>query len=433
MAERVDFLAGGNLMSLNLKERKAAVREVSKRYKKSSKKEKGRILDEFIKLTGYTRCYGSYILRNFGKKIRININGENIVLIASFRVKRKKGNRKYDKLVLTALKQLWQLSDCLCGRRLSEYIKETLPVLERFNEIKLDESTRDKLLRISPATIDRLLKKEKEKYRLKNRGRSLTKPGTLLKHQIPIRTFADWNEKKPGFVEADLVGHDGGILRGDFLYTLDVTDVNTGWTETRAVRNKAQIWVFNALTHIRRRLPFDLLGIDSDNGSEFINGHLMRYCEKEKITFTRSRPYRKNDNCFVEQKNYSVVRRAVGYLRYDTDKELNTINTLYEVLRLYTNFFQPSMKLIEKTRVGSKVTKRYDKPMTPYRRIIQSDNISEAVKAKLTEEYEQLNPAELRRMIDKIQRRLWTQYNDKKKGLPERGSSQTGDHAVSHL
>ncbi len=417
MTERVDFLAGGNLMSLSLRERKAAVREVSKRYQKASRKEKGKILDEFVKLTGYTRCYSSYVLRSFGKKIKININGKNIILLADNRIKqRRRNNRKYDESVLKALKYLWRLSDYLCGKRVAEYIKETLPVLERFDEIKLDENTRNKLMSISPATIDRLLKKERDKCRLKNRGRSLTKPGTLLKHQIPIRTFADWNEKKPGFVEVDLVGHDGGILRGDFLYTLDATDVHTGWTETRAVRNKAQVWVFDALTHIRRRLPFNLLGIDSDNGSEFINGHLMRYCEREKITFTRSRPYRKNDNCFVEQKNYSVVRRAVGYLRYDTEKELKTINRLYAILRLYTNFFQPSMKLIEKTRTGSKVTKKYSKPATPYQRIIQSNDISESVKASIMKEYEQLNPAALKREIDNIQRRLWRQYSDKKRG-----------------
>ena len=245
-----------------------------------------------------------------------------------------------------------------------------------------------------------------------------TKPGTLLRHQIPIRTFADWDEKKPGFVEVDLVGHDGGILKGDFLYTLDVTDINTGWTETRAVKNKAQIWVFGAMKYIRGRLPFELLGIDSDNGSEFINAELMRYCEEEGITFTRSRPYKKNDNCFVEQKNYSVVRRAVGYLRYDTEEELKIMNRLYEVLRLYTNFFQPSMKLLEKTRTGSKVTKRYDKPRTPYGRMKDSDAISEDVKERLEMEYERLNPAELKRRIDELQRKLWNQYNKKKRKHP---------------
>jgi len=222
----------------------------------------------------------------------------------------------------------------------------------------VDKETKEKILEISASTIDRLLSKEKAKMRLK--GRARTKPGTLLKHQIPIRTFADWDEGRPGFVEIDLVSHDGGNARGDYAQTLDVTDVYTGWTETEAVKNKAQIWTFKALKGIRKRLPFKLLGIDSDNGSEFINAHLLRFCKQEKITFTRTRPYRKNDNCFVEQKNYSVVRKAVGYYRYETKKELEILNELYKVLRLYTNFFQPVMKLVKKTRVGSKVIKRYD-------------------------------------------------------------------------
>lgn len=213
---------------------------------------------------------------------------------------------------------------------------------------------------ISAATIDRLLKPEKKKHQIK--GRSHTKPGTLLKHQIPIRTFSEWNEQKPGFVEIDLVGHDGGNSSGEFAQTLTVTDVCTGWTDMQAVKNKAQCWVFEALKDIRDRLPFDLLGIDSDNGGEFINDQLYRYCIQEKITFTRARSYRKNDNCFVEQKNYSVIRRAVGYMRHDTPEELHLLNELYWHLRLYSNHFHPVMKLLEKTRVGSKVKKKYDKP-----------------------------------------------------------------------
>jgi len=176
--------------------------------------------------------------------------------------------------------------------------------------------------------------------------------------------LACWDEKEPGFVEMDLVSHDGGSARGDYIQTLDLTDVFSGWTETRAVRNKAQVWTFQALKEIRGKLPFQMLGIDSDNGGEFINAHLLNYCKEQKITFTRSRPYKKNDNCFVEQKNYSVVRRAVGYARYDTEEELEVLNQLYESLRLYTNFFQPVMKLAEKERMGSKVKKKYDKAKT---------------------------------------------------------------------
>jgi len=192
----------------------------------------------------------------------------------------------------------------------------------------------------------------------------------LLKHHIPIRTFADWNEQCPGFCEADLVAHDGGAAFDEYCQTLTLTDIATGWTETAALKNKAQIHVFAGLQELRSRLPFPLLGIDSDNGSEFINNQLLRYCQDQHITFTRSRPLRKNDNCFVEQKNYSIVRRSVGYYRYDTPKQLNLLRSLYARLRLYNNFFLPGMKLKEKVRSGSKLTRRYDQPQTPYRRIL---------------------------------------------------------------
>jgi hypothetical protein len=228
----------------------------------------------------------------------------------------------------------------------------------------------------------------------------------LLKSQIPIRTFSEWNDRRPGFVEIDLVGHDGGDPKGEFIQTLDVTDVCTGWTETQAVKNKAQIWVFQALQEIRGHLPFELMGIDSDNGSEFINHHLLRFCTEGKITFTRARSYRKNDNCFVEQENYSIVRRAVGYLRYDTREELIILNELYGYLRLYTNFFQPVMKLIEKTRQGSRVTKRYDKPRTPYQRVLDSPYVPADRKEQLRKQYATLNPADLKRKITKLQNKL---------------------------
>ncbi len=431
----LDVYQRGDFMSLSLKERRAVVREVSKRYKKTKKKEKGKILDEFVKLIGYNRCYAAYLLRMYEKKVDIyGKDGKRNVFIADngyvgrrdkrnkeLRLRKRKRNRIYGEDVLNVLVYLWQLSDFICGKRLVPYIREVLPHLKKqsIGNLYIDKDIEEKLLRISPATVDRLLRKEKEKYRLiKRRGLSHTKPGTLLKHSIPIRTFADWNEKELGFVEVDLVGHDGGILRGDFIYSLDVTDVYSGWTETEAVKNKAQRWVFSALKDIRKRFPFDIKGIDSDNGSEFINAHLLNYCERKHITFTRSRPYRKNDNCFIEQKNYSVVRRAVGYLRYDTDKELRVINELYGVLRLYTNFFLPSMKLIEKTRIGSKVIKkRYDTPKTPYRRIMDEDDgkVPKEVKERLRKQYEKLNPIELKRKIDKLQEKLYQLYKKKQK------------------
>jgi len=389
-------------MRLTMQVKKSVIAVIALRYQKERKKRKGIILNEFIELTGYNRSYASYILQAHGKKIRIS-NDTVIEGDIRNRAKRKR-QKKYDDKVLKGLKKIWGIMDCICGKRLAPMLKEVISILERHKEIRLDRDTRKKLYKISSATIDRLLAEERKKQTIK--GRSHTKPGTLLKSQIPIRTFSEWDEKSPGFVEIDLVGHDGGNARGEFIQTLDVTDVCTGWTETQAVRNKAQIWVFEALKDIQGRLPFDLLGIDSDNGSEFINDHLCRFCEDRHITLTRARPYRKNDNCFVEQKNYSVVRRAVGYSRYDTEEERNTLNELYGHLRLYTNFFQPVMKLIEKTRIGSKVIKKYDKPWTPYQRVLESPLVPDSKKQQLKEQYATLNPAELKRKITKLQQKL---------------------------
>jgi hypothetical protein len=279
-------------------------------------------------------------------------------------------------------------------------------VLVRFEEIALKHDQREKLLRISPATIDRLLAPERRKYRLKSRP--TTKPGTLLKHKIPIRTFTDWDDKRPGFMEADLVAQDGGFPSSDVLHSLTLTDVASTWTEVRALKSKARRWVLEALQDIRTSLPFPLLGIDSDNGGEFINHELLAYCEAHHLTFTRSRAYRKNDSCFVEQKNYTVVRQAVGYARMDSDEQLACLKELYRSLNLLTNFFQPSMKLLEKTRSGSKVTKVYDTPQTPYRRLLADSRINRATKRTLTTLYRTLNPAALRRDISRCQSRLST-------------------------
>lgn len=389
-------------MRLTVQERKKAAAVVAPRYQRARKKGKGVILDEFTELTGYGRRYASYVLRRHGKKQWIS-PWTVVVSDARKRTTRKK-EKVYDHEVVAPLKKAWEMMDYICGKRLAPILKELIPRLIRFGELRLTPVAKEKLMRISPATIDRILAPERKKYTLK--GKANTKPGTLLKSQIPIRTFSQWDERRPGFVEIDLVGHDGGDGSGDFLQTLDVTDVATGWTETQAVKNKAQQWVFEALKDIRGRLPFPLLGIDSDNGSEFINNHLLRYCQEEKITFTRTRSYRKNDNCFVEQKNYSVVRRAVGYGRYDTPEEQAVLHNLYKELRLFTNFFQPSMKLLGKTRNGSKVVKHYDKPLTPYRRILASPDVADSDKATLKALYRNLNPAALKRKIAKYQQHL---------------------------
>ena len=325
-------------MRLTMKERKAVTAVMVARYHRMSKKQKGRLLDELVALTGYNRWYAVGLLRGDGRSSRGRL--------ARAAARPRQRRRLYDGTVLTALRRIWVIMDCICGKRLAAVLPETIAVLERHGELLLDAATRQKLGAISAASIDRLLAAERR--RLNVRRRSGTKPGTLLKHQIPVRTFAEWDQTQPGFVEIDLVAHDGGFAQGDYCQTLDVTDVASGWTETQAVINKAQVWVFEALQLIRGRLPFALKGIDSDNGSEFINNHLLRYTRQEHITFTRGRAWKKNDGCFVEQKNYSVVRRAVGYARYEGSGPLRLLNELYAHLRLYGNFFQPVMKLIRK-------------------------------------------------------------------------------------
>ena len=392
-------------MRISMKARREVIESVAARYQSSGKKEKGAILDEFEATTGYCRWHASYLLRWWGRKIWV---GDKKALVVGASRKKKEPRVRtplYDERAVAVLRKVWRIMDYICGKRLAPVLGEMTDLLERVGEIRCDRDTREKLSKMSAATIDRLLRPERKKHELK--GRSRTKPGTLLKHEIPIRTFADWDDARPGFTEVDLVSHEGGCAAGDFCHTLDLTDVATTWTETAAVRNKSQERVFEALRRLRENLPFPLLGIDSDNGSEFINHNLEGYCKKEEITFTRSRAARKNDNCFVEQKNWSVVRRAVGYARYDTDEQLELLNELYRHLRLYTNFFMPSMKLISKERDGSQVKKHYDKAQTPFQRAIASRHVTRDRKRKLKIQYEGLNPAALKRSIEHLQNRLY--------------------------
>lgn len=398
-------------MGLTMGERQSLVRENASRYQRASKTEKRTMLDEFVHSTGYHRTYASYLLSHHGKRVVV---ARKTIIVGDIRKRvRKKREPLYGAEVVKALKQIWVILDLICGKRLQSALPEVVPKLERWGELKLSGEVREKLLRMSASTMDRVLADERKRMELKSR--SGTRPGTLLKHQVPIRTFSEWDESKPGFVEIDLVSHSGGDERGDFCQTLTATDVCSGWTETEAVRNKAQVWVFEGLTRIRARLPFALLGIDSDNGSEFINKHLIAYCEREGISFTRSRPYRKNDNCFVEQKNYTVVRKIVGYGRHDSSKELEILNRLYCYQRLYTNYFLPSMKLSQKTRIGSKVVKRYEEPKTPYQRLLESPSVDRRIKHRLKTEYNNLNPAQLKREIMWLQQLLWKAVRNKQR------------------
>jgi len=386
-----------------MKQRQAVTAVTVQRYRQGSKKVKRQILDEFCETTGYSRGYARFVLRNHGRQVWLR--GKRVVVGDARQRQQRLKPRYYDEQVVQALSKLWQLLNYLCGKRLVAIMPELIAKLEQFDELRLTALTKEKLLHISAASVDRLLQPERRKHQL--RGRAHTKPGTLLKHQIPIRTFAEWDEAQPGFAEIDLVAHDGGLALGDYCQTLDLTDVCTGWTETEAVPNKAQVWVFEAIQTIRARLPFPLRGLDSDNGSEFVNKELLRYCQKERLTFTRARPYRKNDNCYVEQKNYSVVRQTVGYQRFDTTAELMVLKQLYATLRLYTNFFQPTMKLKSKERFGSRVKKSYYQPQTPYQRVLACTEVAAADKKKLQRQYQSLNPAALKRQLDKYRKELF--------------------------
>lgn len=391
-------------MRLTMKERRTVTKALCGQYRKAGKRERGRILAQFTEATGYNRHYAAWLLRHHGKRVEVK---PCLVLEGDIRTRcQHPRKRHYGPEMVKALKQVWEFMDFICGKRLAPMLPEVVPHLVACRELKITKSIQKQLMTISPATIDRLLKPERAKHTLKSRSR--TKPGTLLKHQVPIRTFSDWEDTSPGFLEIDLVGHDGGRAEGDYCFTLDVTDVATGWSELAAVPNKAQTWVFEALQTLRRRLPFTVLGIDSDNGSEFINHHLVAYCNDQRITFTRSRPYRKNDTCYVEQKNWSIVRRYAGYARFDTKAACELLNELYQLLHDYTNFFLPSMKLIEKVRDGARVYKRHDTAKTPYQRVLDSKTVPKAVKERLRRRYEQLNLAALNRRLRCLQKRLNT-------------------------
>lgn len=360
------------------------------RYQKADRRAKSRMLDEFVAVTGYHRKYAIQVLKHWPRhRAR----------------QRRRTSAKYQAVVGT-LEQVWQVADHICGKRLVAALPALLEALERHGELRLDRQTRDLLLQLSPATADRLLRPIRGRLGWR-RGISTTKPGTLLKQAIPVRTFADWDDARAGFTEIDLVAHCGDAAQGEFVYSLDIVDIATRWSEQVALPNRSQAAVTAALETARQRLPFPLLGVDSDNGSEFINANLLRYCEQYHLTFTRSRPYRKNDQAHVEQKNWTAVRQIVGYDRYEGQPACDALNALYTTRHLYHNFFQPVMVLVSKEREGAKVTKRYDAPKTPYQRTLEAPDVSEADKTRLRQLYVTLNPAALLRQIRTQQAAVW--------------------------
>lgn len=378
---------------LTMGQRIAVTDTIRKRYRKSNKKKKIGILNEFVKTTGYNRSYARRVLGSLKKTGRKRKYPPRI--------------RTYDAEVFYVLRKLWIVNDNICGQRLKPQISETIRKLELFKEYRFKKTIKKKLLTIGSSTIDRMLSATKKRYQLK--GKTTTKPGTLLRHTIAVRTSADWSdeEKRPGYFETDLVAFCGDNVRGDYVNGLNLTDVFLGWVLLEAVMGKGQFRVHKAIDAGRNRLPYRMLGLDPDNGTEFINWLLKRYCEQNQIAFTRIRPNRKNDNCYVEQKNYTVLRRFLGYARYDTQKQLDIIKETVKLVEIYVNFFQPVMKLMKKERIGSRVKKKYDTAKTPYQRLIESGVLNEKQKQKLIDYYETLNPMAILRQIRKLQSKLY--------------------------
>ena len=372
---------------MSLQSRIEYLKKVKPRYLKADKIEKINILDEFCKNTGYVR---KYAIRRLAPQNAIEVP----------KVINRKRSCHYSNNDIYWLSKIWEIMDYPCGQRLESSLPEMIDVLISFNELAIPENVADKLKGIKSDTIDKRLKPYKTKLRRKIN--STTRPGSLIKKQIPIRTIS-WDEMRIGCCELDLVAHCGDSAQGEFINSLTLTDMLTGWTENTAFLGKAQNRIISGLDDIQNRLPFLLKAIDPDNGSEFINWQLFNYCIQREVEFTRGRPYQKNDNAHVEQKNWTHVRKVFGYKRRETEYELNIMNDLYKnELRQYKNFFMPNVKLIDKKRIGlhgEKIKKIYDKAKTPYQRVLECDQISEEKKEQLKKEYEQINPAALRREI----------------------------------
>ncbi len=363
---------------------------VAPRYQDARGAQKSRILDEFIASTGYARKYAIRLLHG---PVR-----------PPAPIRRSRALHS-GPAVREALTVAWSAANGICAKRLVPFLPELVPTLERHGHLHLDDDVRHLLFTLSPATADRLLRSVRQAQH--PQGLSTTKPGRLLKHQIPVRTFAEWNDVRPGFFAADVVAHCGGNTEGVFLYTLTLTDIATGWTECLALLHRGQDAVVQALTSARRVLPVPLLGLDTDNGAEFINAAVLAYCAETATTFTRGRVANSNDQCFVEQKNGSIVRQLVGYDRYVGEPAYRQLTELYRAVRRYVNFFQPSVKLQSKQRDGARVRRVYDRARTPFQRLAASDVLDAPTRERLETIAGALDPVRLLRQIQTLQDALW--------------------------
>jgi hypothetical protein len=364
--------------------RREYLESIKPRYREASKDEKNKILDEFCNICGYNRKYAIRVLNQKSSPK------------CFWEIQKRGPKKKYDHPdILKVLTKIWVNTNLPCSKRL----KVIIPIWLPHYPYHVTEKIREALLTISPATIDRLL--AKSRFRYTKRGLATTKPGSILKKHIPVKT-KQWDETRPGFIEVDSVAHCGDSVAGMFVYTIDSVDIASGWTEQRATWSRGERSTVISIKSIEESLPFRLLGFDCDNGSEFLNWHLVRYLTKRKqpVNFTRSRAYYKNDNAHIEQKNWTNIRQYLGYGRFDNPILVDLLNDLYtSEWRLYFNFFIPSMKLIAKRRSGSKTEKVYDKPKTPFQRIQESDSVNNKIKNDLTKQYKELDPFHLQKIM----------------------------------
>lgn len=389
---------------MNMQSRNQYLSELRAEYLKThSKKIRGELLNEAEKRTKLARKHLIVKLRP-----KSNLDKDDFC--------RKKRKQFYDNSIKPALVQMWSIFDCPCGQRLKTMLKSETDRLRKLGEVDCSDDTAVKLKTMGSATIDRKLRHQKEVERQKRKyGRKIH---PLLYQKIPVKVFAEQDRTKSGNIQLDMVEHCGSSAPGEYINTLSNTDIAHGWWEGEAVMGRGQERTLEAVSQAKGRYPFAWQGIHSDNGSEFINAHLFGYAEKEGLDFSRSRPYKKNDNCLVEQKNWTHVKKFVGYLRYDTKAELDILNDLYRnELRLYKNFFQPVIKLVSKERAGGKIRRKYDAAKTPCRRVMESKDVSENKKRELKTIYESLNPAQLKREIDRKLDALYKAYQEKDKTL----------------
>lgn len=402
---------------MTMQSRNQYLKELRKEYLQTKKrKQRGRLLDEAEKRTSLNRKY-------LIEKLRPKSNLDKLIQ------SRKKRQHKYDGPVRVALAVCWKIFDQPCGQRLKPLLETETEKLRRLGELRCSDEVAQKLRQISFRTIDEKLKHTKEVERQKQKYHKKIHP--LLYEKVPVKVFAEQDREITGNLQIDLVEHCGQSAAGEFIYTLSSTDIATGWWEGEAQIGRGQERTFRSINLVRARYPIPWKGTHSDNDTAFINWQLYQYCQQQGLEFSRSRPYKKNDNCLVEQKNWTHVRRIVGHLRYDTPQEQKLLNDLYRnELRLYKNFFQPVMKLVSKERIKGRIHRRYDQAETPYHRVLKSSGVSEQEKQKLKKTYASLNPAQLKRTIDQRLNRLYETYRDKNKSVKVEPGKKQKTHSV---